>query len=49
MAEMLPAARRKQILELIETRNSISVAELCGILDVSDMTIRRDLRILSNE
>ncbi|MGD9092709.1 MAG: DeoR/GlpR family DNA-binding transcription regulator [Anaerolineales bacterium] len=46
---MLPAARRKQILELIETRNSISVAELCGILDVSDMTIRRDLRILSNE
>lgn len=46
---MLPAERRKQILELIETRNSISVAELCGILDVSDMTIRRDLRILSNE
>jgi DeoR/GlpR family transcriptional regulator of sugar metabolism len=45
---MVPAERRKQILELIEKRNSISVAELCRLLDVSDMTIRRDLRILSN-
>jgi DeoR/GlpR family transcriptional regulator of sugar metabolism len=45
---MVPAERRKQILELIEKRNSISVAELCQLLEVSDMTIRRDLRILSN-
>jgi DeoR/GlpR family transcriptional regulator of sugar metabolism len=45
---MVPAERRKQILELIERRNSISVAELCQLLEVSDMTIRRDLRILSN-
>jgi DeoR/GlpR family transcriptional regulator of sugar metabolism len=45
---MVPAERRKQILELIEKRNSISVAELCQLLDVSDMTIRRDLHILSN-
>jgi DeoR/GlpR family transcriptional regulator of sugar metabolism len=44
----VPAERRKQILDLIEKRNSISVAELCRLLDVSDMTIRRDLRILSN-
>lgn len=45
---MVPAERRKQILLLIEERNSISVAELCRLLDVSDMTIRRDLCILSN-
>lgn len=45
---MVPAERRKQILELIEKRNSISVTELCQLLDVSDMTIRRDFRILSN-
>jgi DeoR/GlpR family transcriptional regulator of sugar metabolism len=45
---MVPAERQKKILELIEKRNSISVAELCRLLDVSDMTIRRDLRILSN-
>jgi len=45
---MVPAERRKQILELIEKRNSISVVELCQLLEVSDMTIRRDLRILSN-
>ena len=46
---MLSAERHKFILELIEARNSISVAELCKMLDVSDMTIRRDLRTLANE
>lgn len=45
---MLPAERRKTILELIETQNSISVVELSKVLGVSDMTVRRDLRILSN-
>jgi DeoR/GlpR family transcriptional regulator of sugar metabolism len=45
---IISAERRKQILELIEKRNSITVIELCQILNVSDMTIRRDLRILSN-
>jgi DeoR/GlpR family transcriptional regulator of sugar metabolism len=44
---IVPAERRKQILEIIEKRNSVSVAELCRLLDVSDMTIRRDLHILS--
>ena len=46
---MLTAERRQKILELIEDRNSISVAELCSIMHVSDMTIRRDLRTLANE
>jgi DeoR/GlpR family transcriptional regulator of sugar metabolism len=43
---LLPAERRKTILELIETRNSISVVELSKVLGVSDMTVRRDLRFL---
>jgi DeoR/GlpR family transcriptional regulator of sugar metabolism len=45
---LLPAERRKTILEVIETQNSISVIELSKLLGVSDMTVRRDLRILSN-
>jgi DeoR/GlpR family transcriptional regulator of sugar metabolism len=44
---MPPIERRKHILDLIEKRNSISVGELCQLLGVSDMTIRRDLRSLS--
>jgi DeoR/GlpR family transcriptional regulator of sugar metabolism len=44
---MLPLERRQYILDLIEKRNSISVGELCQLLGVSDMTIRRDLRALS--
>ena len=46
---MLPAERRKLILELVDTHNSVSVTELCERLDVSEMTIRRDLRLLSDE
>lgn len=46
---MLTAERRQKILELIEDRNSITVVELCNLLYVSDMTIRRDLRVLANE
>ena len=42
-----PIERQQHILDLIEKRNSISVSELCQLLGVSDMTIRRDLRSLS--
>lgn len=45
---MTPLERRKHILDLIEEGNSITVGELCHLLNVSDMTIRRDLRSLSN-
>ena len=44
---MLTAERRQRILEEVENRNSVSVTELCELLSVSDMTIRRDLRALS--
>jgi len=41
---MLQAERRAAILRSIEERNSVTVAQLCEELEVSDMTIRRDLR-----
>ena len=46
---MISAERRKKILELVEKRSSISVADMCELLDVSEMTIRRDLSMLSNQ
>jgi DeoR/GlpR family transcriptional regulator of sugar metabolism len=46
---MLPAERRKRILELVEERHAISVGELCAGLEVSEMTVRRDLRMLATE
>lgn len=46
---MVPAKRRKIIADLVEEKNSVSVGDLCNRFDVSDMTIRRDLRILHNE
>ena len=46
---MVPAERRKIIVELVDQHNSVSVGELCERFDVSEMTIRRDLRVLSGE
>lgn len=44
---MLASERHQLILELIEKHNSVSVVDLCALIGVSEMTIRRDLRILS--
>jgi DeoR/GlpR family transcriptional regulator of sugar metabolism len=46
---VISAERRKKILELVEKQSSISVAEMCEKMDVSEMTIRRDLSMLSNQ
>lgn len=46
---MIPAERHNRILELIETQHAVSVSQLCEVLDVSEMTIRRDLRLLSSK
>ena len=46
---MLTAERRQRIVEVVETRRSVSVSELCKMMSVSDMTIRRDLKVLSDE
>lgn len=46
---MLAAERRKTILEYLESHRSASVTELCDILSVSEMTVRRDLRLLADD
>jgi len=45
----MQSERRRKILEIIQESGSTSVAELCGRFDVSEMTIRRDLRDLDRE
>lgn len=46
---MISAERRKKILEMVENHSSVSVTDMCQKLDVSEMTIRRDLSILANQ
>lgn len=41
--------RRREIVEIVQQSGSQTVAELCGRFDVSEMTIRRDLRDLDRE
>jgi DeoR/GlpR family transcriptional regulator of sugar metabolism len=38
--------RRRKIVEIIQESGSMTVTELCELFDVSEMTIRRDLRDL---
>jgi DeoR/GlpR family transcriptional regulator of sugar metabolism len=44
---MLAEQRQGHILELIRRDGAVRVADLVGYLDVSDMTIRRDLAVLA--
>lgn len=46
---MLAQQRRRQILSELRRSGAVKVADLTGLLGVSDMTIRRDLEHLSNE
>lgn len=41
--------RRRKIIEIVQESGSMTVAELCELFDVSEMTIRRDLRDLDKE
>ncbi len=43
---MLAAERRALIAQLVARQNAVTVAELCRRFQVSDMTIRRDLKSL---
>lgn len=43
---MLVGQRRNKIIELLKENHSISVADLCQVLEASEATIRRDLSIL---
>lgn len=46
---MIPAQRQKRILNLIKERKIISINELSDIIQVSHMTIRRDIQKLEDE
>lgn len=42
-------ARRQRILEVVRGANFIGASELCAILGVSEMTVRRDIRLLAEQ
>ncbi|MBC8081507.1 MAG: DeoR/GlpR transcriptional regulator [Gorillibacterium sp.] len=46
---MLSYQRKQAIIEYMETNGAISISELSELLTVSDMTIRRDLKLLEME
>jgi len=46
---MLPEERHRKILDIIARDGNIMVAEICEMFDVSEMTARRDLRILDRQ
>ena len=41
--------RKKFIIQLIRSKHRVTVEELCATLDVSPITIRRDLKQLEGE
>jgi len=41
--------RHHKIVELVQQNSSVSVAEICNLFDVSEMTARRDLQELERE
>jgi DeoR/GlpR family transcriptional regulator of sugar metabolism len=46
---MLQAERQAAILHLLDQHHSVTVAQLCDALAVSDMTVRRDLREMDGQ
>ncbi len=46
---MIPAQRQQAILKALASQEILSIAQLTSILDVSHMTIRRDIQQLENE
>lgn len=46
---MIPAERQKKLLHLISQQDIVSIATLVELLDVSHMTIRRDIQKLEQE
>jgi DeoR/GlpR family transcriptional regulator of sugar metabolism len=45
----MQSERRREILEIVQQSGSVTVVDLCERFDVSEMTIRRDLRDLDQE
>ena len=46
---MLKKERQEKILALVNQHDYLSIAEIAKTLDVSDMTIRRDITELANQ
>lgn len=49
MPELLPDRRRREILDRVRAAGTVRVAELAKELEVSDMTVRRDLERLARD
>ncbi|MET7466138.1 DeoR family transcriptional regulator, partial [Nonomuraea sp. NPDC005501] len=47
--ELLPDERRAQVVELLRRRGVVRVNELAAELDVSVITVRRDIALLSSQ
>lgn len=43
---MIPLERQRQILEVLQRQGTATIAELCALLGVSHMTVRRDINTL---
>ena len=46
---MLAAQRQSLILKEVSARGAARIAELAEILDVSEMTVRRDIDVLAEQ
>ena len=46
---LIPAERRRTIIDILQSKGSIRVSELSNILNVSEITIRRDLEQLEKK
>lgn len=46
---MLPQVRRQKILDLIKDRDITMLSDLIGLLGLSESTVRRDLKLLSQQ
>ena len=46
---MIPVKRQEKIIDILKTRGSTAIEELARELDASQMTIRRDLEVLSKK
>jgi DeoR/GlpR family transcriptional regulator of sugar metabolism len=46
---MLAAERRRRIVEAVRSHGTVAVAELALALDASEMTVRRDLRLMARD
>src|SRR5947209_6126615 len=49
IAAMLAVERRRRIAEIIRSRGVVAVAEMAETLGASEITLRRDLRVMAGQ